>query len=602
MMFRTIALLAALLLPALSARAEEKVTPVSGIALHGAPKYGPDFKHFDYVNPEAPKGGTLRLAGEGTFDNLNPYIVKGIAADGAGLMYESLMEQSYDEPFTMYARLAESIEISENHTWVAFNINPKARWADGKPVTAEDVAWSFEALVEKGSPFFRIAYADVGKVDAVSTTRIKFTLKNSENTELPLILGQLPVLPKHYWEASGRNFGSTTLEPPLGSGPYKIGKVNFGHSIEYIRDPNWWGADLPVNKGKWNFDRVTYDYYKDANVIIEAFLAGQYDVREERVARLWATAYDVPPVRDGRITKQDIPNKQPQGIQAFVYNIRKPVFKDRAVREALAYAFDFEWSNKQLAFGAYKRSRSYFSNSELEATGLPEGRELEILQKFKGRVPDEVFTMEYFPPKTDGSGNNREQLLKAREILDKTGYKMGEDGIRVNADGERLSFEILSNDDAFERWTLPLKKNLQKLGVEAKLRTIDPTQYQNRLNSFDYDMIVNVWGESNSPGNEQREFWGSAKANAPGSRNLIGVQDPVVDELIDLLIHAKSREDLVACTHALDRVLQWGFYVIPQYHINYWRLAWWKGIEKPGQLSPLSPLIAETWWHTPEKK
>lgn len=605
-MFRinlTLCLLLALLLPAAAARADETVTPQPAIALHGDPKYAPDFKHFDYVNPDAPKGGTLRLFSEGTFDNLNPYIVKGQAADVGTFIYESLMEQSYDEPFSIYGRLAETIEIPKDRSWVAFNINPKAHWSDGQKVTAEDVVWTFNALIDKGVPFFKIAYADVTKVEATSPSRVKFTLKNTGNTELPLIVGQLPVLPKHYWESAGHNIGETTLDPPIGSGPYKIGDVKVGHSIEFARDPKWWGSDLPINKGRWNFDRVTVDYYKDSDVALEAFIGGQYDVRDERSARLWATAYSAAPVKDGRITKQDIKNQQPQGIQAFVYNIRRPVFRDRAVREALAYAFDFEWENKQLAFGAYKRSRSFFSNSDLESTGLPQGRELEILQKFKGRIPDEVFTAEYNPPKTDGTGNNRENLLKAVKILEAAGYKMGGDSVRVNEKtGQRLEFELLTYDEAFVRWYMPFIQSLKKIGVIMHMRMIDPTQYENRIKSFDYDLITGNWPETESPGNEQREFWGSEKANALGSRNYIGLQDKVIDELIDMLIHAQSREDLVACTHALDRVLQWGFYVIPQWHIDYWRIAWWKDIEKPEHLSPLAPGIADTWWHAPEKK
>jgi microcin C transport system substrate-binding protein len=513
------------------------------------------------------------------------------------------MEQSNDEPFSTYAKLAQTIEVPGDRSWVAFNINPKAHWSDGQPVTADDVVWTFNFLVSKGIPFYRAYYNDVTKAEATGTLRVKFTFKHAGNTELPLILGALPVLPKHYWEMAGHNSAETTLDPPVGSGPYKVGQVKAGHSIEYVRDPNYWGAKLPINKGRWNFDRITYDYYKDGDVALEAFIGGQYDVREENNSRLWSTAYDAPPVKDGRITKAEIKNKQPQGMQAWAYNIRKPVFKDRAVREALAYAYDFEWENKQLAFGAYKRSRSYFSNSELESFGLPQGKELEILNTFKGRIPDEVFTTEYFPPKTDGTGNNRENLLKAVKILDAAGYKMHEDGVRVNEKtGQRLEFEILIYEPAFERWALPFIQNLQKIGVKVHLRSIDPSQYQNRLNNFDFDMIISSWGESNSPGNEQREFWGSDKANAPGSRNYVGIQDPVVDELIDMLVHARSREELVAYTHALDRVLQWGFYVIPQYHIDYWRIAWWKGIEKPSILSPLSPGIADTWWHTPEKK
>lgn len=607
-MFRTIALTFALLAVALPARAAEDVKPVPAIALHGEPKYSPDFKHFDYTNAEAPKGGTLRLHQEGTFDSLNPFIVKGNPAAGmsflgAGLLYESLMDQSNDEPFTMYGLLAETVELPKDRSWVAFNINPKAKWADGEPVTAEDVVWTFNKMMDVGTPFFKAYYGDIAKVEATGKLRVKFTFNHAGNTELPLIVSQLSVLPKHYWEKSGHNIAETTLTPPLGSGPYKIGAVSAGHSIEYVRDPNWWGAKLPINVGRWNFDRINYDYYKDGDVAIEAFIGGQYDVREENMAKAWATAYDAPPVRDGRITKAEIANKRPQGIQAWIYNMRRPLFQDRAVREALAYAFDFEWENKQFAYGAYKRSRSYFSNSDLESTGLPQGKELDILNHFKGRVPEEVFTTEYFPPKTDGTGNNRANLLKAREILEKAGYKMHEDGVRVNEKtGQRLEFEIVDANPAFERWTLPFIQNLQKIGVKAKFRAVDPAQYQNRMNNFDFDMTTASFGESDSPGNEQKDYWGSVKANAPGSRNYIGVQDPVVDEIIDMLVHAQTREDLVACVHALDRVLQWSFYSVPQWHISYWRLAWWKGIEKPGTLSPISPGIADTWWHKPEKK
>jgi microcin C transport system substrate-binding protein len=588
--------------------ADETVKPQPAIALHGDPKYAPDFKHFDYVNPDAPKGGTLRLHDEGTFDSLNPFIVKGNPAAGmsflgAGLVYESLMDQSNDEPFTMYGLLAESIELPKDHSWVAFNIRPQARWADGRKVTADDVVWTFNTMMDKGTPFFKAYYGDVAKVEMTSPARVKFTFKHAGNTELPLIVSQMSVLPKHYWEAPGHDIAATTLEPPLGSGPYKIGAVKAPNSIEYVRDPNWWGANLPIYKGRWNFDRIVYDYYKDSDVALEAFIGGQYDVREENVAKLWATAYNAPPVADGRITKAEIANKRPQGMQAWVYNIRRPIFKDRAVREALAYAFDFEWENKQFAYGSYTRTRSYFSNSDLESSGLPQGRELEILQKFKGKIPDEVFTAEYNPPKTDGSGNNRGNLLKAVKILEAAGYKTGADGVRINAKtGQRLDFEIIDANPAFERWTLPFLQNLKKIGVHATFRAVDPAQLQNRMNNFDFDVTTASFGESDSPGNEQKDYWGSAKANAPGSRNYIGVQDPVVDEIIDMLVHAQSREDLVACVHALDRVLQWNFYVIPQWHLSFWRLAWWKGIEKPATLSRVSPGIADTWWHAPEKK
>lgn len=596
-------LIAALLFLSIPVSAQEaSVTPQPAIAMHGDVKYPSDFKHFDYVNPDAPKGGILRVHAVGTFDSLNPFIVKGAPAGGltylgTGLIYESLMDQSNDEPFSMYGLLAESIELPKDRSWVAFNLRPEAKWADGKPVTAEDVVWTFNTLLEKGTPFFKAYYGDVSKVEAISDRRVKFTFNHTENAELPLIISQMSILPKHFWDGTGRDFSSTSLEAPLGSGPYKIGAAEPGRRIEYLRDPNWWGKDFPINKGRYNFDRISYEYYRDSDVALEAFLAGEYDVREENMAKLWASAYDAPAVKDGRITKAEVPHQRPQGLQGFLYNTRRPLFADRAVREALAYAFDFEWSNKQFAFGSYKRTRSYFSNSGLESHGLPEGKELEILEIFRGRVPDEVFTAEYNPPATDGSGNARVNLKKAADILDAAGYKMGKDGVRSKG-SVRLEFEIIDANPAFERWVLPFIRNLEKIGVKASFRAIDAAQYQNRMNEFDYDMTIGSFGQSESPGNEQRDYWGSAKADAPGSRNYIGVKDPVVDELIEMIIKAPSREDLVARVHALDRVLQWGYYVIPHWHINYWRLAWWNRLQKPEHLAPITPGIADTWWAT----
>lgn len=597
--------LIALLIP-VQTFAQETVKPVHALAMHGEPKYSADFKHLDYVNPDAPKGGTLKLHSIGSFDSLNPFIIKGTPAAGMTflgqtLIYDSLMEQSNDEPFSMYCLICETVELPADRSWVAFNLRPEAKWHDGQPVTADDVVWSFNAFMEKGSPFFKAYYADVKEVVAESPTRVKFTFKHNNNSELPLIISQLSILPKHYWTTEGRDFGESSLVPPLGGGPYKVGKVVAGRSIEYVRVPDYWGKDLPINKGRFNFDRITYDYYRDADVALEALFAGQYDIREENTAKLWAESYNVPQVKDGRIVKEEIHHTRPQGMQGFIYNIRRPVFKDKAVREALAYAFDFEWSNKQFAFGKYKRSRSYFSNSDLASNGVPQGRELEILEKYRGKIPDEVFTTEYNPPKTDGSGNNRAGLKKAADILEAAGYKLGPDGIRAK-DGMKLEFEIIDSNPQFERWTLPFIQNLQRIGVKASFRTIDPAQYQNRMNDFDYDMTVLPIAQSDSPGNEQRDFWASDKADVAGSRNYIGVKDPVVDDLIEQLIQAKSREDLVAYTHALDRILQWNYYLIPHWHIDHWRLAWWSKLQKPEHLSGLTPGITDTWWAKPEEK
>jgi microcin C transport system substrate-binding protein len=582
--------------PAARAQDEAAATaPVHALAMHGDPKYGPDFAHFDYVNPDAPKGGTLRLAGYDTFDNLNPFIIKGVSADGAGMIYDTLTEQSADEPFTVYGGLAAAIETPEDRSWVIYTVRPEAKWHDGQPVTAADVKWSFETLTAKGAPFYRAYYANVKSVDVLDGNRVKFTFDMANNRELPLIVGQLPILPQHYWE--GKNFEDTTLEPPLGSGPYKIGAVAPGRSIEYVRVRDWWGENLPAFKGRYNFDRIVYEYFKDQNVSLEGLFGNQYDYRQEFVAKLWATAYDAAPVKDGRIVKKKIPNQLPQGMQGFAFNLRRPVFQDKAVRKAINYAFDFEWSNKQFAYGEYTRTRSYFANSEMEATGLPEGRELEILEQFRDQLPTDVFTEEYKNPVTDGSGNNRANLREAAQILDAAGWKLGPDGIRAKG-GVKLQFELLiaGVNEGFQRWFQPLQQNLEKLGIKASIRTVDATQYTNRVIAFDYDMIIGSWGQSNSPGNEQREYWESSRADMQGSRNYLGLKDPVVDRLVEMIVQAPTREDLVARCRALDRVLQHGWYVIPNWHQPAWRVAYWDKFAMPATQAPFSLGVMDTWW------
>lgn len=566
------------------------------MALHGDVKYPADFAHFSYVNPEAPKGGELRLSSIGSFDSLNPYIIKGSAADGiSALTVTTLMEQSYDEPFSMYGLLAETVERADDHSSVTFNLRKIAQWADGKPITADDVVWSYETLTQKGSPFYKAYYADVKNVVAENPQRVTFTFKTLENRELPLIIAQMPILPKHYW--SDKKFDETTLTPPLSSGPYKIGEVVAGRSVTYIRNPDWWGKDLSVNKGRYNFDKITYNFYRDQNVALEAFFAGEFDLQQENVAKLWATAYDAPPVQDGRIIKQAIPNTHPNGMQGWMYNLRRPQFQDKSVREALAYAFDFEWENKQFAFGAYTRTRSYFENSSLAAKGLPSGRELEILTPFKDQLPPEVFTKEYRPPVNDGSGNNRANLKIAADLLDAAGYKLGKDGVRAHEKtGVRLEFQIMDANPAFERWSLPFIQNLKKIGVKANFRVIDPAQFQNRMQNFDFDITTGVIPQSESPGNEQRDFWTSEKADIKGSRNYMGIKNPVVDELVKLLISAPDRKELEARAHALDRVLQWNHYVIPHWYYGSWRLAWWSKLDHPETLSGMTPAILDTWW------
>lgn len=590
------------LILALPAQAED-AKAVYGVAMHGQPKYGEDFAHFDYVNPDAPKGGTLRMSQLHTFDNLNPFIIKGTPVAGVNflgqsLLYDSLMDQSLDEPFSMYGLIAESIEMAPDNSSVAFNLRKDARWHDGKPITSEDVVWTFNTLLEHGMPFFKAYYGDVVEVKAPTPQRVEFVFKHKDNAELPLILSQMSILPKHFWTANDRDFTRTTLEPSLGSGPYKIAEIQPGRRIVYERVQDWWGEDLPLNRGRFNFDKIVYDYYRDDNVALEAFFAGEFDVREERTAKTWATSYDVPPVKDGRITKALIHNESPQGMQGFIYNIRRPVFQDIAVRKALDYAFDFEWSNKQFAYDSYTRTDSYFENSDLAShAGVPEGRVKEILESYKDQLPPEVFTTRYTPPVTDGLGNNRGNLRQAIKILNDAGYKLGEDGIRVHEKtGVRLEFEILDNSPVFERWVLPMIQNLERIGVKAHFRHVDTSQYQNRLTDFDFDMTIMSMRQSSSPGNEQRDYWASAKADMPGSRNYIGIKNPVIDDLIERIIQAPNREELVALTRALDRVLLAGHYVIPQWHMPAWRVAYWNKFGRPDIVPHYTVGITETWW------
>lgn len=580
----------------------QDMKPAHGIAMHGAPKYKADFTHLDYVNPDAPKGGTFRQFAEGTFDSLNPFIIKGNPAAGSTMIYQTLLESTADEPFTEYGLLAASLEVPEDRSWVVFNLRPEAKWNDGKPVTADDVVWTFNTLVKEGAPLYRAYYANVKEVKAISSSRVKFTFDMANNRELPLIVGQMPVLPKHYWTSEGRKFNQSTLTPPLGSGPYEFGAVKPGESVDYVRVKNWWAADLPINKGRYNFDTLSYQYFRDGNVALEAFFGDRFDYRLERSAKVWATGYNVPPVNDGRIKKEQISHQLPQGAQGFIYNTRRPVFADRDVRKALAYAFDFEWSNKQYAFGTYTRTHSFFSNSDMAAEKLPDAAELKILEPFRNQLPPEIFTTVYTPPKTDGTGNNRDNLKIAADILTKAGYVVGKDGIRVNSKtGTRLVFEFVTDDAAFERWVLPFTQNLQKIGVKATYRMVDNAQYESRMKNFDFDMTIKAMGQSLSPGNEQRDMWGSKSADMPGGANYIGVKSPVVDELIRGIVSAKTREDLVLHCRALDRVLLSGYYMIPNWYLSAWRIAYWNRFGKPDKNPEYGLSITDTWWTKPAK-
>jgi len=585
-----------LVLPALllgSASPGTAAETVHALAMHGQPKYGPDFTHFDYVNPNAPKGGDVRLHAIGTFDNLNGLILKGYAAAGALSIYDTLLANADDEAFTEYGLLAETVEFPADRSWVAFTLRGSARWHDGKPVTPEDVIFTLETLKSQGHPFYRAYYASVERAEKVGERRVRFTFAAGENRELPLIVGQMPILPRHYWE--GREFDRTTLEPPLGSGPYRIESVDPGRSITYTRVADYWGKDLPVNLGRYNFDRIRHDYYRDATVALEAFKAGEYDFRQETSSKDWATGYDVPAVQQGLIVKVEIPNERPTGMQGFVMNLRRPLFQDRRVREALAYSFDFEWSNQNLFYGQYTRTESYFSNTELASAGLPGPEELQILEPLRGRIPDEVFTQEYHPPTNPEPGQIRQNLRRALELLSQAGWVVKGGKLVDRTTGQPFAFEILLDQPIWERIALPFVKNLERLGIEARVRTVDAAQYQKRVEEFDYDMIVDVFGQSLSPGNEQRDFWGSRAADELGSRNTIGIKDPAVDTLVDLVIAAPDRESLVRRTRALDRVLLWGHYVIPHWHIRSFRVAYWDKFGRPDEVPPYA-LGFESWW------
>lgn len=570
----------------------EEAAPQRGIALYGEPKYGPDFKHFDYVDPAAPRGGTVTLAAIGSFDNLHPYTIRGVAAAGIGNIYDTLMTGSADEPFSQYPLLAETIEVPEDRSWVAFTLRPQARFHDGRPVTVADVIFTFKALTGN-HPSYRAYYASVASVEPAGERRVKFTFKPGDNRELPMILGQLPVLPAHYWAA--RDFKATTLEPSPGSGPYRVAAVNPGRSIAYERVADYWGKDLPVNVGRHNFDRMVYEYYLDTTAALQAFQGGHYDFRQENVAKTWATGYDFAAVKDGRVKLEEIPNRLPAGMQGFVFNTRRAIFADPRVRWGLAHAFDFEWTNENLFYGSYKRTRSYFENSELAARGLPSAEELAILEPLRGSIPEEVFLKEYQPPVTTGANGLRRNLLEARRLLEEAGWVV-KDNRRVNAaTGQPLAFEILLTGANFERVALPYVRNLERLGIKVDVRTVDSAQYENRVRDFDFDMVIHVWGQSLSPGNEQRNFWGSEAVDAPGSENLAGIRSPAIDRLIDRVIQAGDRDSLFTRVRALDRVLLWSHYVIPQWYSGVFRVASWKRLAHPPTLPPYG-LAFDTWW------
>lgn len=574
--------------------------PAHAISMYGDLKYPPGFAHFDWVNPDAPKGGTFVQSATGSFDSFNPFILRGEPAGGVGLVFETLTVQSLDEPFSEYGLLAGTIAVPEDRSWVQYELRPEARWHDGKPVTPADVVWSFETLVAKGHPRYRAYYANVASVEAVGERGVRFTFDTTGvNRELPLITGQLAVLPRHWYEE--RDFATPDLVPPVGSGPYRIASFDAGRSVELERVKAWWGADLPVNRGRYNYDTIRVEYYRDLDVSLEAFKAGRFDIRFENSAKRWATGYTGPAVEQGLIRTEKLPIPPPARMQGYIFNLRRPIFQDRRVRQAIGLAFDFEWSNKALMYGQYERIRSYFHGEPpLMARGLPEGAELALLEPFREQLPPELFTDIYEPPKTDGSGNNRENLRHALRLLREAGWQVEDGVLTETATGRKMQFELLMSSPADERLALPFAQNLERLGIKVQPRTVDPASYQNRMDSFDFDVTTDLWGQSGSPGNEQRSFWGSEAASVPGSQNTMGIADPVIDALIENVIRAPDRPALEAACRALDRVLLWGFYLVPHFTTDGYRIAYWDKFGWP-EIMPTEAPDLFAWWIDPEK-
>ncbi|WP_417580462.1 extracellular solute-binding protein [Nitrincola sp.] len=587
---------ASILFFSLSSWSFADTTTTHGIAMHGDLKYPADFPHFEYVNPDAPKGGRVAQAAAGSsFDSFNPFIVKGTPADGIGLLYDSLTTKSDDEPFSVYGLLAEHITLPDDRRWIEFELRKEAVFSDGVPVTAEDVVNTFQLLREKGSPFYRAYYADITRIEALSSHRVRFEFAETENRELALIVGEVPVLPKHFWDQ--RNFEESGLEVPIGSGPYLLASYDPGRSITYKRNPDYWGKDLPVQRGRYNFDEWVFDYYRDGTVALEAFKAGRYDFRTEYAAKNWATGYTGSALNEGRIIKESIEHENPTGMQAFVMNTRRSLFEDAQVRYALAHAFDFEWTNRAIFYDAYKRSHSYFSNSEMAADELPSAEELAILEPLREQLPEEVFTQVYRAPQTDGDGNIRTQIREGLRLLAKSGWNLDQ-GVLRNEQGQPFRFEILIFQNNLERLISPFIRNLERMGIQVSIRVVDISQYINRLRDYDFDMVVGSFAQSNSPGNEQREYWHSSSAERQGSRNIIGIRNPAIDHLVEQLIQAPDREQLVYRARALDRALQWNHYVIPHYHTNAYRIAYWNKFGIP-DIRPNHAIGFDTWWIKP---
>lgn len=577
-----------------------------GIALWGNLKYPANFQQFDYVNPDAPKGGTVKLAANAPFDSMNPFILKGVAAPGiSAYVYQSLMTSSYDEPQSMYGLIADSVTMSADRRSAVFTLNPKARWHDGKPITADDVVWSFNILKTKGHPSFRVLFKPIA-VEKTSARSVTFRFADAAQRELPLIAASLPILPQHYFCAGDTPktenhgqcvpFEKTTLTPPLGSGPYRVKSVDPGRAIVLERVEDYWAADLPSQRGLNNFDIVQYDIYRDDVVSLEGIKSHQFDFYEEFIARNWATAYDVPAVKSGALIKTLIPHRIPRGMQGFLFNTRESRFADPRVREAIGLTMDFEWMNKVLFYDAYERNSSYFNNTDFAAKGLPSAAELKLIEPYRKDLPEPIFTRTYTVPKTDGSGYARENLIRAQTLLNEAGWVM-KDGARVNAKtGEKLTIEFLMTQRTFERVIGIMRHNLNKLGIASTFRYVDASQYQKRVDRRNFDIISIWWNQGLFyPGSEQFMFWHSSQADVEGSQNLGGVKNKAVDMLVERIQRAQTLEELTPAGKALDRVLLGEHYVIPHWNINAWRVAYWDQFGRP-KITPAYNLAIDSWW------
>jgi microcin C transport system substrate-binding protein len=595
------ALVCSLVLGGHVASAADDLPKHHALSLIDSPKHGADFKHFDWVNPNAPKGGRIRQWVMGTFDTLNRFPDnKGRPAAAVDLIYDRLMVSSPDEPATVYGLIADWVSYPADFSSATVHLRANARFHDGKPITADDVIFSLAAL-KKVSQFYSAYYKNVAGAEKISDHELTFRFDVKGNRELPMIITELPILPKHYWQGTGangepRDLGKSTLEIPLGSGPYRIKEMDPGRSITYERVKDWWAKDLPTSRGQWNFDEAKFVYYLNKISAFEDFKAGNLEYWVESSAKDWATGFDFDAAKRGLVKRHEVPIQRVQSMQGFVLNLRRPQFQDVRVRQAFNLALNFEFINKNLFYEQYARAESYFGNSDLQATGLPQGRELEILKEIADKVPPEVFTTEYKNPVNANPEDVRKHLSHATKLLADAGWQV-KNGVLTNAAGAQLTAEFLLVQPDFERVVLPYKNTLERLGIKASVRTVDTSQYQRRHDTFDFDIIVSSFPQSLSPGNEQRDFWGTPAASKEGSNNLIGIKDPAIDTLIEKIVLAKDRADLAATTRALDRILLWNHYVVPQWRAPFDRMAVWDMFGRPDRLPSQSAAFLQVWWY-----